>query len=411
MNPVRSFFGRWVSDPRYASGWVLALLVLALVVIYKEAPDTVTHTPTLISPEFQAHAVEVAPVTLKLRSQGTARARDRIDLAFRAGGEVVEVSERLASGGWVEAGEVLVRLDPAPFELDLAQRRHEVESAKLHLAQADANATIARRNPGRNATDFALNVPQLREARARVGVARVALERAQDELDQATMKAPFSGRLEQVQVSVGQTVGAGEPLGQLFSAKRMEVRLPVPNEWLDLMAAFSETPEQELNVPVRLRGSFGGKERQWDAVITRRESGVSSNQMTWLIAEVDAESGSAPLEPRVFLEAEIQGRTLAEVATVPRTALVTANEVWVLDSSSRIRRRQVEWVYRDDDAAYITEGLKDGERILTQGSGHLLEGSEIRVEGEPPKQEEVAAEPGEAAEDGNVIAGKIERDN
>lgn len=45
MSQGTSFFGRWVSDPRYASAWVLALLVLALVFIYRGAPDTVTHTP------------------------------------------------------------------------------------------------------------------------------------------------------------------------------------------------------------------------------------------------------------------------------------------------------------------------------------------------------------------------------
>ena len=144
MSQGTSFFGRWISDPRYASAWVLVLLVLALVVIYRSAPDTVTHTPRLDSPEFRVHTVETAPVILTLHSQGTARARDRLALTFRAGGEVLEVTDSMASGRWVEQGELLVRLDPEPFELDVAQRRHEVESAKLHLEQAQAKATIAR---------------------------------------------------------------------------------------------------------------------------------------------------------------------------------------------------------------------------------------------------------------------------
>jgi len=88
-------------------------------------------------------------------------------------------------------------------------------------------------------------------------------------------------------------VGGGESLGELFSARRMEVRMPIRNDWLDLMAVFPESPDQPLDIPVRLTGSFGGKERHWDATITRRESGVSSNQMSWLIAEVDPESGSS----------------------------------------------------------------------------------------------------------------------
>lgn len=399
MSQGTSFFGRWVSDPRYASAWVLALLVLALVFIYRGAPDTVTHTPRLESPEFRVHSVAFEPVTLQLHSQGTARAQDRLALTFRAGGEVIEVSDSMASGGWVEKGEVLVRLDPEPFELDVAQRRHDVESAKLHLEQAQAKATIARRSPSRNATDFALNVPQLREARARVQMARAALNQAVSDLERATMKAPFSGRLEQVRVSVGQTVGGGESLGELFSSQRMEVRLPVRNEWLDLMAVFPDEPDKALEIPVRLSGSFGGRDRHWDAVITRRESGVSSNQMSWLIAEVDPDSGSVPLEPRVYVDAQIQGRRLAEVATIPRSAMITNNEIWVVDEASRLRRQQVEWAYRDDESVYVTEGLEAGQRILEKGSDHLLEGSEVRVLGDP-----------QPAQSDNPTAGRIVRD-
>lgn len=383
MNQGASFFGRWVSDPRYASAWVLALLVLALVFVYRSAPDTVTHTPRLDSPEFAVHQVKTDAVALSLHSQGTARARDRLALTFRAGGEVIDVSDNMASGGWVEQGDVLVRLDPEPFELDVAQRRHELESARLHLEQAEAKATIARRNPSRKATDFALNVPQLREARARVQMARAALEQAVSDLERATMKAPFSGRLEQVRVSVGQTVAGGESLGELFSSRRMEVRLPVRNEWLDLMAVFPETPDQALSIPVRLHGHFGGREREWKAVITRRESGVSSNQMSWLIAEVDPDSGAVPLEPRVYVGAEIDGRRLSGVSAIPRSALITNNEVWVVDEANRLRRQSVEWAYRDDKLVYVTDGLEAGQRILEKGSDHLLEGSQIRVMGDP----------------------------
>ncbi len=404
MSSVKSFFGRWVTDPRYASAWVLAVLVLALAAIYRDAPDTVIHTPRLTSPEFPVYRVELAPVTLKLHSQGTARARDRLALAFHSGGEVIEVSEHLASGAWVEAGEVLVKLDPEPFELDVAQRQHDLEAAKLHLEQAEANATMARRNPGRNATDFALNVPQLREARARVQMARAALAQTRTELERATMKAPFSGRLENVQVSVGQTLGAGETFAEIFSSERMEVRLPVPNEWLDLMGAFADEPGQALEVPVKLSGDFGGSERRWDAVITRRESGVSSNQMSWLIAEVDPDSGSVPLEPRVYLEAEIQGRKLQDIARIPRSALITNDEVWVVDAASQIHRQQVEWIYRDPTYAFVTGGLEAGQRILAQGAVHLLEGSEIRVMGEEPEP----ADPVIGGE--HVATGKVDRD-
>lgn len=379
MKLARAFFRRWVSDPRYASGWVLAVLLLVLVGIYATAPETVIRGASLVAPEFRIHEVGLESVTLELDSQGTARARDRLGLAFRAAGEVVEVSDNFANGAWVKQGETLVRLDPVPFELEVAQRRHDLAAARLHLEQVQANAKIARRNPSRNATDFALQVPQLKEAEARVEVAQAALRKAESDLARATMVAPFSGRLEQVQVTEGQSVAAGQPLGQLFSSDRMEVRLPVPDEWLDLLAVFGAGPGQALEVPVTLEGRFGGKERQWQGTITRRESGISRNQMSWLIAEVDADSGSVPLEPRVFLQARIQGRKLNGIAVIPRSAMISHNEVWLLDPSNRIHRREVTWIYRDDDSVYVSKGLQPGEQILREGNSHLLEGSQIRV--------------------------------
>lgn len=390
MNLVQAFFRRWMSDPRYASAWVLAVLLLVLVGIYVTAPETVTRATSLAAPEFRVHEVSLKPVTLQLDSQGTARARDRLGLAFRTGGEVVEVSENFANGAWVEKGDPLVKLDPVPFELEVAQRRHDVAAARLHLEQAQANAKIARRNPSRNATDFALQVPQLREAEARVEVAEAALRKAERDLERASMVAPFSGRLEQVQVTEGQTVPAGEPLGQLFSSNRMEVRLPVPDEWLNLLAVFSAEPGQGLNVPVTLSGQFGGQEREWQGVVARRESGISRNQMSWLIAEVDAESGTVPLEPRVFLQAKIQGRQLKDIAQIPRSAMISHNEVWLLDSSNRIHRREVSWIYRDDDMVYVSDGLNPGEQILAEGSAHLLEGSQIRILEEKPDFEQAS---------------------
>jgi RND family efflux transporter MFP subunit len=384
MKLARAFFRRWVSDPRYASGWVLAVLLLVLAGIYATAPETVIRGASLVAPEFRVHEVELGSVTLELDSQGTARARDRLGLAFRAAGEVVEVSDNFANGAWVKQGETLVRLDPVPFELEVAQRRHDLAAARLHLEQVQANAKIARRNPSRNATDFALQVPQLKEAEARVDVAQAALRKAESDLARATMVAPFSGRLEQVQVTEGQSVTAGQPLGQLFSSDRMEVRLPVPDEWLDLLAVFGAGPGQALEVPVTLEGRFGGKERQWQGTITRRESGISRNQMSWLIAEVDADSGSVPLEPRVFLQARIQGRKLNDIAEIPRSAMISHNEVWLLDPSSRIHRREVTWIYRDDDSVYVSKGLQPGEQILREGNSHLLEGSQIRVLEKPP---------------------------
>lgn len=358
--------------------WIPVVLVFAGLIagVYLAAPESQTHAEMTPIPEYSVRIAQRERIQLALRSQGIARARHRVPLSLQSSGELTELDPAFESGGWVEAGQPLARLDPEPFELDVAQYEHQVSAARLHLQEVEAKATVARRNASRKATEFALFKPQLSEARARLASAEATLQMAQRRLRQSVLVAPFAGRLETVTVSAGQQVSAGEPLGTLYSTP--EVRLPVRDDWLQLLETDLLSVQASLDVPVMLYGRFGGRERAWRATITRREGGLNRNQMTWLIAEVAVDPGTVPLEPGVYVEAEIQAAVLEDVFVLPRDALVGAAEVWVLDDGERLRRKTVQWTHRDQDNVYITAGLEVGELVLEQGHRHLLEGASGR---------------------------------
>ncbi|MAM00421.1 MAG: efflux transporter periplasmic adaptor subunit [Alteromonadaceae bacterium] len=374
MNATSKF--RRLFNPGWT--WIPVVLVFAGLIagVYLAAPESHTRAEVTPIPEYSVRLAQRERVQLSLRSQGIARARHHIPLSLQSSGEIIELDPAFESGRWVEAGQTLARLDPEPFVLDVAQYEHQVSAARLHLQEVEANAVVARRNASSKATDFALFKPQLSEARARLASAESTLQMARRRLRQSVLVAPFSGRLEQVSVSAGQQIGAGEPLGRLYSTP--EVRLPVRDDWLQLLDADLMSVQASLEVPVILRGSFGGRERVWPAMITRREGGLNRNQMTWLIAEVAVDPGTLPLEPGVYVEAEIQGAVLDDVFVLPREALVGKSEVWVLDDGERLRRKPVQWTHRDQTNVYVTAGLEVGELVLEQGHRHLLEGARGR---------------------------------
>ncbi|TBW57637.1 efflux RND transporter periplasmic adaptor subunit [Marinobacter halodurans] len=373
--------------PGRVSVLTLGLLTALLIAVYQSAPEQKRAAPAVKSPEFEVLEVQPRTLALTLASQGIAEPRRRLRLAFRTEGEIVEVSPAFENGGWVEKGQDLARQETLPLELMLSQRKHDLSSARLHMEQARARARMARRDVAPNATAFARHEPQLEEAQARVEAARLAVKRVAADLARATLKAPFSGRLEQVNISVGETVAAGEVLGELYSAGDMEVRLPLRDRWLVLLDGDGEVPgsgKEPLSIPVTLEGRFAGRVRSWQGVITRREGGVSRNQMSWLIAEVHPDAHRVPLEPGVFVEAGIHGRRFDDMVVLPRSAMIPGEGVWVVDESGRLQRRRVSVVYKEGDRVFITGGLAAGERVLLRGTDLLSEGMKVRTRLQDP---------------------------
>lgn len=387
MVAVKTGAARFLPGPRLTLLALLLLLAAVVAGIYFKAPESLVEPAGTTTPEVPVVLAEPRPVQLNLDSHGQARPQDRVQLAMKASGQVVEVAESLRNGGWAEKGEKLLQLERQPFELEVRQREHQLASAELHLEKVRANAAMARRDASPRATDFALFKPQLKEAESGVAAAESALAMARRQLENATLRAPFSGRLEEVRVSPGQNLAAGDPVGQIYSAGRMEVRLPVPDDWLGLIEAIPAQGNGKLSIPVTLKGRFGGSERLWQGRISRREGGLSRNQMTWLVAEVVPGSGSLPLEPGVYVEAVIEGREQENIVVLPREALIQQNSVWVVQEGT-LKKRQVSWIYRDDRAIYVSEGLTPGEAVLAQGHGHFLEGALVdsRVVPPPPVQ-------------------------
>lgn len=376
--------------PARVSILVSGALAILLAGVYLSAPEQELAAPTIRSPEFEVLEVQPQSLALTLKSQGVAEPRRRLALAFQTGGEIVQVSPAFENGGWVEKGQELVWLDTLPLELTLRQRKHDLASARLHMERARASARMARRDASPNATSYALHEPQLAEAQARVEAGQLAVKRAAADLARATLKAPFSGRLERVSVSVGKTVAAGEVLGELYSADDMEVRLPLRDGWLTLLDSQEEVPgsgRAPLAIPVTLEGRFAGQIRSWQGVITRREGGVSRNQMSWLVAEVSPETHGVPLEPGVFVEAGIQGRRFDDTVVLPRSTMIAGGGVWVVDESGRLQQREVKVVYEDGDRVFITRGLAAGEQVLLRGRDLLSEGMKVRTRPPEPSGE------------------------
>jgi RND family efflux transporter MFP subunit len=329
-------------------------------------------------------------IQLRVRSQGTVVPAVESALVPEISGRVIWVSEALVTGGYFEAGEPLLRVERADHEA--AARR-----ARAAVIRAEAEHLHARRTLGRRrnlATNAILSDAQLEDAErtertsfAGLEEARVALELAERDLARTEIAAPFAGRVRDEHVDLGHFIERGQVIGNLYGIDHAEVRLPVPDselQYLDL-ALSGPAEAAELQGPaVVLSATFGGSRHSWDGRIVRTEGQIDPRtRQVHVVARVEdpygrRSSGSKPpLGAGLFVQAEIAGRTVDGVVTLPRSALLDPEHVLVVDTAERLRRRRVELLRVDGDHALVRSGLVAGERVCVSDVPVFVDGMAV----------------------------------
>lgn len=327
-------------------------------------------------------------LAMAVQTQGTVEPLTRIALVAQLTGIVESVSENFNEGGFFKAGETLLQIERDDYEFAVARARAAVAAAEQTLAEERGRARQAEREwrdlGAVSANDLFLRKPQIKAAEAALDAANADLAAAELALARTTVKAPFDGRVEAQMVNLGQYVAPGSQLADVYATDTMEVRLPLTDSQLALLD-LPLLGSLDDNEPVAVINSrFGGRDWQWTGRIRRTEAEVDrSNRVVYAIAEVDTPfaqlaEGQPPLSPGMFVSAEIGGRAISDLTTLPATALRADNTVLVVREGGQLERRAVDVQLRRGDQAWVT-GLAAGQRIVTEQSSSLVAGAFVDV--------------------------------
>lgn len=333
-------------------------------------------------------------VRFELTSQGTVRPKTSTSIVSEVAGRVSEISSKFVSGGFFEADETLVKIDPRNYETSLkraelalarARVRVDTERALSGYAQEDWDTFIADSNSKNSPTELTLRRPQLAEVLAEYSVAEAEMKQAQDDLALTTVTAPYRGLIMEKNVDVGQYIGVGTPLGSTVAVDVAEVRLPVSLNDLEYLTL----PERSGSSPisVQLYATIGGTVSYWDAVIVRTEGVVDTqSRVIHAVAEVldpydFADTGRELLRFGTFVHATIQGNDVGEMFVVPRHAVYRGSQIWIVNSDETISPRTVTLVRFDDDYAYIQAGLENGDIYCVTPIDRPLPGMKVKING------------------------------
>lgn len=348
-------------------------------------------------------AVHVLPATstrlrMDVRSQGRVRAQTEIDLVSGVSGNIIKISPAFVSGGVFKKGDLLLAVDPAEYDLRVAQAQARVMEAQYQLTREEAEAEQARdewRQLGRGEPNpLNLRIPQLREKKAKLAAEQEELKNARLLRQRTDIRAPFNGRVRSKEAGLGQYISSGAVLGRIYSTDLAEIRLPVGTwelAFIDMAGLLGQARDAK-KIPVALTAYYHGERQTWRGHIVRSEDVIDEETgMTMLVAQVNdpfglstgerqssrSESEQVKLPVGLFVEARIEGRWFDDLIVLPASALFTDSQVVVVDRDNRLRLRTVDIFRRKNDQVIIKAGLNAGENVLISGLHHPVEGMQV----------------------------------
>ncbi len=381
--------------------WVGASLVLLIgggiaygILVGKPGPEAVEPPPAR-RPLVDVVTANPRVQQLIVRTQGTVRPRREISLVSRVSGQVQQVADEFAAGGFFTNEQELVKIEDADYQFALARAESQVAAAQQRVAEEKGRALQASREWRDLGSDEAnalfLRKPQLASAEAALKAARADLGSARLNLDRTSIRVPFNGRISTKQVDIGQYVTPGSVIARVYDTDVVEIPLPLNDRQvalLDLPLNYSGTVEasgrgQWEAAPVTIGARFAGRQWQWQGRIVRTEASIDINsRMVFAVAEVkepfavDPVSGRPPLSIGLFVDVAITGRAIDSLATLPRSALRSDGTIMLVGRDQRLVQRQVNVLDSDAHQVWV-QGLQPGEEVVVRETVLSVEGMAV----------------------------------
>jgi multidrug efflux system membrane fusion protein len=358
-----------------------------------EAPAT--------EPAPQAVPVSVATVTQSDVAtwdefSGRLEAVERVDVRPRVAGTVQAVHFR--EGALVRDGDLLVTIDPAPYAAEVDRAEAEVVSAEASLAYATSDLARAERLWQERAIaqrEYDERDHARRAAEAALRAARANLQTARLSLGYTKVKAPVSGRVGKLEITVGNLVSAGP-------------NAPVLTTLVSVNPIYASFEADEQVVMRALRGLPGGNgaraqlERIPVELRTASHETPLEGRLQLVDNQVDTRSGTirvravfdnkdGNLIPGQFARLRM-GQAKSEPALLVNERAVGTDQdkkfVMVIGADNKAAYREVTLGPPANGLRVVTGGLKPGERIVVNGlqrvrPGALVEPRPVAMDAKP----------------------------
>ncbi len=277
-------------------------------------------------PVYRAIPIAQRDIVVSALASGTVQPDTVVEVKSKASGEILEL--RVETGQAVKRGDLMVRVDPRTPRNILAQAKADLEVAEARLANATSqrrradelfkSQSITQQEHENALLDYA-------NARAEVVRARVAVDDAQNQMDDTNVRAPISGTIIEKLVERGQVissptrdVGGGTVLLRMADLGLVQVRTLV-----------DETDIGKIQVGQRATVTVDAyPNRPFEGTVLKVEpQAITEQNVTMFPVQVRIDNRGGLLRPGMNSEVEIHVGEREGVLAVPNAALRTQRDV------------------------------------------------------------------------------------
>ena len=358
----------------------LSLSALALAVAVLAAPALAQPGPPG-PPAVGVVQAQRRPVVETSEFVGRVQAVSRVDLVARVTAFLQE--RRFQEGGDVRAGDLLYRLERAPFEAQVAAQAAQVAQANAVLQNNSINLQRAQSllsGPAgqQSKVDDALSAQ--RSQAAVLAAAQAQLRLAQTNLDYTEIKAPIDGKISRTLVTEGNVVSPSTgTLATITSQDPMYVLFPVSVRAADDLRDRYADKGGFSAVKIRLRMP-NGKQYDQAGTLDYVDPTVAPNTDTLIFRGrvpnpvrpgVQAgQPGDRELSDGEFVTVILEGVQPVVQLAIPRASVLSDQQgsyVWVIGDGNKAEQRRIQLGQSTPDQAVISAGLKEGETVVVDG--------------------------------------------
>ena len=348
-------------------GGIKALQIMKLVNMKMEPPPTTVTSVKVDQANWQP----------MLTAVGSISAVQGATISAELAGTVAEIG--FQSGTPVKKGDVLLKLDAS------------AEQAQLRSAQADAELAKADFERARDlATRKVISQAEFDAASAKYTQRKAAVDNIQSIIDKKEIRAPFDGIAGIREVNPGQMVPVGQNLVSLQALDQVYVDFSLPQQQLSDV-------QPGLTVKVTT-DAVGG--REFEGKLTAVNSAIDpATRSVSLQATVD--NADHALRPGMFARVKVLLPHENPTLFIPATAVSYApygNSVYIIEKKADEKTKEESLVIRQQfirtgekrgDFVAVTEGLKEGDEVVSTGVFKLRNGLNVIVDNTlAPKAEE-----------------------
>lgn len=357
--------------------------------------------PNAGPPQVSVVTIKTSPVTLTTELPGRISAAETSDVRPQVNGLVV--ARLFEEGDYVRAGQALYRIDPAPYEAQVASAQASLARARAAVA---STAGLARRYQelvrinGISQQELEDAVTSAQQAEADVQAQTAALRTAQIDLARTTVRAPISGRIGRSSFTVGALVTASQA-SALTTIQRID------RVYVDI----SQSSAYLLRLRRQLASGALSRDGNAARVKLILEDGSTYGQdgaLQFADVTVDADTGSqivravfsnpeGLLLPGMFARAVlVEGSTsdaiLAPQRAVSRDAKGGAS-VMVVGADGKLQPRPIITSRTVGQDWLVTSGLQPGDRVVVEGAQNLMPGTSVKASPYQPGGASAAGKP------------------